>query len=934
MGRKGFFEMKLRKIISLCAATALAAVPAEIAKAADEDIVFFEDFEGAAIGERPEKMNSGIDAQTVKYTVEGSSDIYVCDDGEGNKALKITIDDKKAEFAVPFGTALESGTYVISMDMWLQNDSRHFERLMVPRDTYNFSAVTWLQTAKGKWCPKWVGYGSECDIENYSTYSFVECVLNCDSRTAEFYVDGKLIGTDKNHVPEASAKGITSLWFLGKNDTANNGKSTGAGVYLIDNITVRKNVVSVKSTVPKNGEVSADADGDIRFEFTNELKPETVTADTVTLYEEGVPLAKDSYSVSVSGKEVVIGKKSGMEYNTNYRVEFSDGIGSVSGIEVKPQKYGLEFKTEELIPQFSGILEDGAVYDAGYKIELPDSAEIKYTIYVDSEIYDGGVIAEGAHVVRVTAEDSRGRKQSKEYKIETVGARAPEARDVAISGRAVTGGTVTAVYTFSDVNKGDKEGESIFKWYRSPAKDGTWEPIKEAGGEEGKTYILTPADENCFIKLSVTPVSDNEPKEGQPAESEPFMGDFAPVVLGIKIEGTAAVGNELSAKYEYYDANGDEEGDSECGWYAKGADDADYKLVAAGKTYTVTEDADGVFFVFRVTPKSKDSAAKAKEYQSDAVKGPFAPEARGAKIIGETKAGKTVSVSYVFYDENGDGEGETIIKWFVNGKETAQGASLYLTTAMIGTEVYAEITPVSVTAPTEGKTVKTDAVKVAKNTVTTGGSGGTKSGSGGSGSLPPQNPDPGKNDPDEPKQDDKPRTVFADMANHWAKDAVAELVEKGILKGVSEDRFAPQNAVKRAECAAIAQRAFGLSDTAEKTIYGDCKSDDWFFDSVAAVSNAGYMKGADGLFRPNDPITREELAVLMVRICQEEVKPAEENVKFADSAEISPWAAEYVGTAAALGLVNGDENGNFNPRKTATRAETAVCIKRLLDLKK
>ena len=921
--------MKL-KIISLCTAAAFMVVPAEITGAAERDIVFFEDFEGVQIGERPEKMNSSIDAQTVEYSIEGNSDIYVCDDGEGSKALKIIIDDKKADMTIPLGTTVESGTYVISMDMWLQNDSRYFERLMVPRDVYNFSAVTWFQTAKGRWCPKWVGYGSECDIENFESYNYVECVINCDTRTAEFYVNGKLIGTDINHVPETSSKGITSLWFLGTNDALYNGKSTGTGVYLIDNIMVRKNVVSVKSTEPKNGETSAGADDDIRFSFTNELKPETVTEDTVAVYEEGKLLPKDSCIVSVNGKEVVISKKSGMEYNTNYRVEFLEGIESVLGMEVKPQNYWLEFKTEELIPVFGGILEDGAIYDAGYRIELPDSADMKYIIYVDSELYEGGAIAEGEHIVLVEAEDSRGRKQSKEYKIETVGARAPEVRDVAISGKAVTNGTITAMYTFSDINKGDKEAQSIFRWYKSSSADGNWEIIKEACGEDGKTYTLMPEDENCFIKLSVTPVSDKEPKEGQPAESAPFMGDFAPVVSDIKIEGTAAAGNELSAKYEYYDANGDEEGDSECGWYAKGAGDAEYRFVASGKTYMVPESSAGMFFVFRVTPKSKDSAAKAKEYQSDDIKGPFAPEARGAKVIGETKAGKTVSVSYVFYDENGDDEGKTIIKWFVNEKETAQGATLYLTTAMIDKEVYAQITPVSVTAPLEGKTVKTDAVKVGKKTITSGGSGGVKNSSG---TLPPQKPESGKDEPDKLQTENKTDFIFEDMENCWAKDAVEELVGKGILKGVSENQFAPQKPVKRAECAAMVERAFGLSDTEEKIVYNDCIKDDWFFASVAAVSNAGYMKGADGFFRPNDPITREELAVLMVRICGEEAKGQKNSAHFADSESISPWAAEYVSTAAALGLINGDENGNFNPRKTATRAETAVCIKRLLDFK-
>ncbi|MDY6315282.1 MAG: S-layer homology domain-containing protein, partial [Clostridia bacterium] len=102
---------------------------------------------------------------------------------------------------------------------------------------------------------------------------------------------------------------------------------------------------------------------------------------------------------------------------------------------------------------------------------------------------------------------------------------------------------------------------------------------------------------------------------------------------------------------------------------------------------------------------------------------------------------------------------------------------------------------------------------------------------------------------------------FTDMVNHWAAADVLAMNKAGIVSGVSDTLFDPDRNITRAEFAAIIARALKLSD--KKADYKDV-NDEWFAPYVGACSEAGIISGYDGMFRPNDNITRQEMAVIIV----------------------------------------------------------------------
>ncbi|MEI0736525.1 S-layer homology domain-containing protein [Paenibacillus sp. JTLBN-2024] len=150
----------------------------------------------------------------------------------------------------------------------------------------------------------------------------------------------------------------------------------------------------------------------------------------------------------------------------------------------------------------------------------------------------------------------------------------------------------------------------------------------------------------------------------------------------------------------------------------------------------------------------------------------------------------------------------------------------------------------------------------------------------------------------------------------------------------AHDRFEPQRSVTRAEFAALIARALGL-EAKQAAAFADVPGDAWYAASVAAVHEAGIVQGrSEAVFEPNAVITREEMAVMLVRAYHAK-HPANSGVSgvdtvFTDAGRISPWARDAVQTAAKLGLLTGSGNGLLLPQGQTTRAESAQVIYRLL----
>ncbi|MCM3630489.1 alpha-amylase family glycosyl hydrolase [Paenibacillus glycanilyticus] len=179
--------------------------------------------------------------------------------------------------------------------------------------------------------------------------------------------------------------------------------------------------------------------------------------------------------------------------------------------------------------------------------------------------------------------------------------------------------------------------------------------------------------------------------------------------------------------------------------------------------------------------------------------------------------------------------------------------------------------------------------------------------------------------------------TFEDVPlSHWAGEMIRELASHHVITGVTADRFEPERSVTRAEFAALLVRAMNLK-AAKPAGFTDVASGSWYEGSVNAAAEAGIIRGRTAtIFSPNAVITREEMAVMLMRAYEAKSgKKAEgggEGSSLIDSAAIHNWAKESIEAAVKLGFLNGKGQGQFDPQGNTTRAESAKVIFKLLGL--
>ncbi len=180
------------------------------------------------------------------------------------------------------------------------------------------------------------------------------------------------------------------------------------------------------------------------------------------------------------------------------------------------------------------------------------------------------------------------------------------------------------------------------------------------------------------------------------------------------------------------------------------------------------------------------------------------------------------------------------------------------------------------------------------------------------------------------------KSGFTDVsAEHWAYDYIMKLSAGGILSGYPDGSFMPDGNITRAELTAVLCRAFGNGTAAEyqNGLFSDVSADDWHSGYIAWASSVGFVNGyPDGSFLPDSDITREDICVILARICAVLGKDggARPGEPFADQNEISDYAADGVLKMRCMGIVGGKENNMFEPKAPATRAEAAKMICGLL----
>lgn len=170
------------------------------------------------------------------------------------------------------------------------------------------------------------------------------------------------------------------------------------------------------------------------------------------------------------------------------------------------------------------------------------------------------------------------------------------------------------------------------------------------------------------------------------------------------------------------------------------------------------------------------------------------------------------------------------------------------------------------------------------------------------------------------------KELFSDISGHWSKDYVISLSKKGYISGYPDKTFRPDNTVTRAEMVKLVCNILRLKEK-ESAVFDDVRAGAWYFGCVGAANETGIVNGDGKSFFPDATITRQDAAVIIMRMLKYYGKDLSGSKSFSDSAMISDYAQSSVSSLAANGIING-ENGCFNPARPVTRGELAALIER------
>ena len=171
-------------------------------------------------------------------------------------------------------------------------------------------------------------------------------------------------------------------------------------------------------------------------------------------------------------------------------------------------------------------------------------------------------------------------------------------------------------------------------------------------------------------------------------------------------------------------------------------------------------------------------------------------------------------------------------------------------------------------------------------------------------------------------------SAFSDAVNHWASKSIAFVTEKKLFSGTTASTFSPNTTMTRGMLVTVLYRYEGMPQGATQS-FGDVQPDKYYADAVAWAAQNNIVTGMNNGFQPDTNISREQLAAILYRYSAEGQTDSSLDA-YPDNAAVSSWAVEAMKWAVGNGLLAGDNNGNLNPAKGATRAEVATILERFI----
>lgn len=188
---------------------------------------------------------------------------------------------------------------------------------------------------------------------------------------------------------------------------------------------------------------------------------------------------------------------------------------------------------------------------------------------------------------------------------------------------------------------------------------------------------------------------------------------------------------------------------------------------------------------------------------------------------------------------------------------------------------------------------------------------------------------------DAPMQTTAPTERFNDLGTvPWAKTAILTLADRGVISGTSDSTYSPQNPIRRADFVMLLTKLLGLDGEITDS-FDDVTADKYYYESVSRAKSLGIISGVgENSFNPEGSITRQDMMTMTYRALLKLGKADFDKAdlsRFKDASVISDYAVESVSSLVGAGYISGDDNGNVNPKKNTTRAETAVFLYKLSD---
>ena len=167
----------------------------------------------------------------------------------------------------------------------------------------------------------------------------------------------------------------------------------------------------------------------------------------------------------------------------------------------------------------------------------------------------------------------------------------------------------------------------------------------------------------------------------------------------------------------------------------------------------------------------------------------------------------------------------------------------------------------------------------------------------------------------------------------WYHDAVQWAADQGIMNGVSDDRFAPNDSATRAMVVTMLWRMAGEPAVNDALPYTDVPQDMWYTEAIRWAASAGAVNGTgNGSFSPDESVTREQLAAILYRYSQAQGKGFESlwvfRLDFSDASDVAEYAYEPMCWMTMHGVINGMGDGTLAPGDNATRVQIAAMFLR------